>query len=101
MSLKLIEMQVALPRTVDAAKIQEQHMQRGQLMNSQANMMVQQDEVKQRTTVVKQEQKEMARFHENGGNTDQQDSKEQKEKQKKNNMPDTHPYKGHFIDFSG
>ena len=37
MSLKAIEMQVALPRTLDATKLHDQLQQRGQLINDQAN----------------------------------------------------------------
>ena len=37
MSLKAIEMQVALPRTLDADKIHDQLQQRGQHINDQAN----------------------------------------------------------------
>jgi hypothetical protein len=102
MSLKAIEMQIALPRTVDAAKMQEQLMQRGQLMNEQANMKVHEEERKQRTTVVKQEHKDNAGFTKHGGNPNQP-TKEKKDRQKKTNHPfsDTHPYKGNFIDYSG
>jgi hypothetical protein len=102
LSLKAIEMQVALPRTVDAAKMQEQLMQRGQLMNEQANMKVHEEEVKQRTTVVKQEHKDNAEFKKHGGNPEQP-AKEKKERLKKTNQPlsNPHPYKGNFIDYSG
>ena len=41
MSLKAIEMQVTLPRTLDAGKIQEQMQQRGQNMINIANDAVQ------------------------------------------------------------
>jgi hypothetical protein len=102
MSLKAIEMQVALPRSIDAAKLQEQLSQRGQLMNDQANVMVRQEEVKHRTTVVKQEQKENAGFQQHRGNSEEQ-TKEKGKQQKKNSqhLQDMHPYKGNFIDFSG
>jgi hypothetical protein len=102
MSLKAIEMQVALPRSIDASKLQEQLLQRGQLMNDQASTKVQQEEVKQRTTVVKQEQKENAKFHQHGGNPEEQ-TKEKGKQQKKTNhpLPEMHPYKGNFIDYSG
>ena len=46
MSLKAIEMQVALPRTLDAGKIQEQMQQRGQNMINIANDAVQNESEK-------------------------------------------------------
>lgn len=103
MSLKLVEMQVALPRTHDAGKVQEQLQQRGQLQNDQAMHNVHREEEKKRTSVIKQEQKDEARFQKehqpslyngnrkiNSVNNKQEDADDEK-----------HPYKGTLIDFIG
>ncbi|MCE4048286.1 MULTISPECIES: hypothetical protein [Bacillaceae] len=101
MSLKAIEMQVALPRTYDAGKIQEQQDQRGQLMNNHALQATLQEELKKRTSVVKGEEKG------NVSNNNQQDREsadlpkgKKKRTQEELSLPD-HPYKGNMIDYSG
>lgn len=102
MSLKSIEMQIALPRTIDAAKLHDQLLQRGQLLNDQANLKMQQEEVKQRTTVVKQEQKDSAKFHQQGGKSKESfQNKGNKERKNIQAGKENHPYKGNFLDFSG
>lgn len=108
MSLKSIEMQIALPRTVDASKNSEQLAQRGQFASDYGNLKMHQEEIKQRTTVVKQEQKDPPRFQ--TGQKDPHAGKKQEEnvrkktKQKINtqmNQTPKHPYKGKFLDYSG
>lgn len=102
MSLKSIEMQIALPRTIDAAKLQDQLSQKGQLINDQANLQMQQEEIKQRMTVVKQEQKDQAKFQQQGGNSGgNSDYKEKREGKVNQKSKEKHPYKGNFLDYSG
>lgn len=105
MSLKAIEMQIAIPRTIEASKLYDQQMHRGQLTNEYGNMAMQQEEVKQRTTVVKQEQKDPAQFHHNQENSHERSKQEemdkQKSKPKKERPIEKHPYKGNFLDYSG
>lgn len=104
MSLKSIEMQIALPRTIDAAKLHDQFLQNAKLHSDQANVKMQQEELKQRTTVVKQEQKDNAKFHQHGGK-DESGYQNLENQKKKNNQKgeeqEKHPYKGKFLDFSG
>lgn len=100
MSLKAIELQVALPRTQDAGKLQEQLQQRGQIMQDQFKEQVHKEQEKKRTTVSKNESKQKAVFL---NNKDQKEQQQQKSnKQKKETIQEiTHPYKGTKIDFSG
>lgn len=102
MSLKSVEMQIALPRTIDAAKLHDQLMQRGQLTNDYASLKMQQEEAKQRSTVIKQEKKDNAKLKDNG-NPSQSYSNHQKKDSKQNKQKNAakHPYKGNFLDFSG
>jgi hypothetical protein len=102
MSLKAIEMQVALPRTLDAGKIQEQLQQRGQHMMEHANEAVKKDVENKRTSVMKSEHSAEAKLL--------QDGKKQNHKNQKGNFGPTpeeekdkehHPYKGTVIDYSG
>ncbi|WML43727.1 hypothetical protein [Neobacillus sp. PS3-40] len=105
MSLKLIEMQIALPRTVDAAKLHEQLSHRGQLSNDHASMQMKQEEIKLRSSVIKQEQKDKANLHHGGQNSEGENKQpEQRTKDSQNEVQqpgDKHPYKGNFLDFSG
>ena len=63
MSLKAIEMQVALPRTLDVGKIQEQMQQRSQNMIHIANDAVQHESEKKRNSVIKNEQSAETKLH--------------------------------------
>ncbi|RFU71313.1 hypothetical protein D0469_02030 [Peribacillus saganii] len=102
MSLKSIEMQVALPRTYDASKLQEQLQQRGQLMHDNAAREMHKEDKKKRTTVMKQKAKERPGFpnedQSNGSYSGDQSRKQKKNIKEKNH---NHPYKGNNIDFSG
>ncbi len=104
MSLKLIELQVALPRTQDAGKLQEQMQQRGQNMQDHISASLLKQDEKKRKQVVKNEKKEKSSLELNqrssinghGPNSrDKDNSENSKEAQEE------HPYKGKFIDFNG
>ncbi|PLR97252.1 hypothetical protein [Bacillus sp. T33-2] len=102
MSLKSIEMQVALPRTHEAGKIQEQIQQRGQHIQEHAAQSVQKEDDQKRNTVYKHEQKKEA-----GLNQDQSpghhhgSNQERKQKEPARSRQEPHPYKGKIIDYSG
>ncbi|HAQ06188.1 MAG TPA: hypothetical protein DCR24_01115 [Bacillus bacterium] len=105
MSLKAIEMQIALPRTHEAGKIQEQLQQRGQHLQDQAAQRVTKEDELKRKTVIKNEQKSEARLNKDGSGSShhENENKNKETKQKKNsklNHPH-HPYKGKRIDYSG
>ncbi|KOP82159.1 hypothetical protein ACFFHH_25915 [Cytobacillus solani] len=105
MSLKSVEMQIALPRTIEAGKIQEQLQQRGQNMNDIGVQQTQKEEEKKRSTVIKQEQKGNVKLSQKQqenqqGTNGQQENEEQKEEKEKK-QKEYHPYKGTLIDFSG
>lgn len=104
MSLKSIEMQVALPRTHEAGKLQEQLQQRGQLHNDLAMNRLQKEEEKKKTTVIKQEQKDQVLFQNKGDghshHHQKHNEKKRSSKEKKLKM-ERHPYKGTVIDFNG
>ncbi|MBU8877858.1 hypothetical protein BGM26_02480 [Bacillus sp. FJAT-29790] len=105
MSLKLIEMQIALPRTMEAGKIQEQLQQRGQNMNDFAAQASQKEEEQKRKTVIKQEQKSNVKLtqeekdHNKG--TGSQGNRNDKSTEMVNEKKEQHPYKGIVIDYSG
>jgi hypothetical protein len=86
MSLKLIELQIALPKTQDVGKLQEQLQYQGQLAQQQLAMSIQKQDERMRHQVTKAEQSEKAKW--------------QKERNRKK-TEEKHPYKGTFIDFIG
>ncbi|MBO0995417.1 hypothetical protein [Bacillus sp. SD088] len=106
MSLKLIELQVALPRTTEAGKIAEQLQQRGQAMTEQAK-----EETKDR---IEQERQRVNQLDENDEvrlKKEDPSAKDQKERHSNQNkkektaenklVNEQHPYKGKRIDYSG
>ncbi len=100
MSLKLVELQVALPRTIDASKLQEQLQQRGQNMQDHiTTSLLKQDEQK-RKQVLKNEKKEKSSLQ-----LSQQSSSGNRFSLKKNGQDEEnreiHPYKGNNIDLNG
>lgn len=100
-SLKAIEMQIALPRTHDAGKLQEQIQQRGQLHNDLASESVKKEDEKKKNTVVKQEQKDVTRFHKDGSKKENFDHNGTKKEKQQQQQKEKHPYKGTKVDFSG
>lgn len=102
MSLKAIEMQIALPRMQDASKLQEQIQQRGQQQNEVAANSVASEVEKNRISVTKHEQKEQVRLkdqqRDKKGNQEGKKNRKNKESQ---SVKEVHPYKGNFFDFSG
>lgn len=105
MSLKSIEMQIALPRTFEAGKTSQQHQQQGQMMQEFAGALMEKEMHRRRKTVTESEKTDQAKLKENEGQgtfsqqeNDQQSKQEGKQKEQ---LKQYHPYKGKQIDFSG
>lgn len=93
-------MQIALPRTHDAGKIQEQLNQRGQISQDQlANSLQKQVEL-QRTQVQENDESAKLLLKKEQSNHQSKDQRKNKEEQTEEENPD-HPYKGKNIDFFG
>ncbi|MFE8695157.1 hypothetical protein ACFYKT_02170 [Cytobacillus sp. FJAT-53684] len=105
MSLKSIEMQVALPRSVEAGKIQEQLQQRGHHKNEITTQKSQKEDEVKRKTVIKQEQKGNVNFSKEKKDHQHDSSKQQGHNGSAEEViiekKEKHPYKGKIIDFSG
>lgn len=104
MSLKAIELQVALPRTVEAGKLQEQLTQKPTVDQHQTAMMNQseQEQNRIRSAPIIASNETMA-LHEQNERAKQEKWKENKEKNDKEEDKQhhaVHPYKGKHIDFS-
>ncbi|MCM3110127.1 hypothetical protein [Lederbergia lenta] len=103
MSLKLIEMQVALPRTFDAGKITDQLQQRGQAGFDQATNEMEKKLKKDRHSVIKMEQKEKIRLKDNTSSDVDPFTHDQLNERlnEETLIKEEHPYKGNSIDYSG
>jgi len=104
MSLKVIELQVALPRTHDAGKRQELIQQRSQLTHDLAAREMQKEVEKQERSVVKQKQKDNVKFKKDEKSRTPYDFSAQNVQEKvetEEQLKTKHPYKGSAIDFSG
>lgn len=102
MSLKLVELQVALPRTYDAGKIQEQLEHRSSDMQDYAMMSNLKNDDTKRKTVGKNEENKDVKFTKEQSSShhhNQQNKKEKKEELETSKIQ--HPLKGNFIDIFG
>ena len=104
MSLKAIELQVAIPRTQDAGKLQEQLQQKSQIGHDLAAREMQKEAEKQEKAVTKNERKDKLQFKdtpsERQGQSEPENRKE-KEGKERDMHAGRHPYKGTAIDFTG
>ncbi|MCQ6274120.1 hypothetical protein JMM81_03875 [Bacillus sp. V3B] len=102
MSFKSIEMQVAIPRTLDVGKLQEQLQQRGQNMSDQANEAIKKDVEQKRQHVIKSKNSAKAKLLKDGQKNDHEKNKRNcKREMKEEEQNEQHPYKGTIIDYSG
>ena len=99
MSLKGIELQIAIPKTVDAGRLAEQKQQQSQLNQDHANALMDRQTLKNQETVLEAEKFAKTdadkKEHEEGQakNENQRNNEEEKET--------VHPYKGSFVDYTG
>ena len=100
MSLKLVELQIAIPKTFDAGKVADQIQQQSALSQSNAQAASEKQLEKNRESVIKSS--------ETSETSSQKEDKERSEQERHNRekkeleMKETkHPFKGNFVDFSG
>ncbi|WNF35434.1 hypothetical protein RJD24_13300 [Bacillaceae bacterium IKA-2] len=106
MSLKAIEMQVAIPRTPIAGKIQDQLQQRGQVVQDHIGMEQNKEDEKSRKQVLGTNETEKKRLNNDdesssGGNSKQDKQNKQQKHERQESENAKHPFKGNFVDFSG
>ena len=103
MSLKAIEMQIALPRTQDAGKIQEQWQQRSQIAHDFASHELKKEEKKKEQSIPSMNKAEYTTIGEEADSTsgNRQSNARKKRGPIHKEENNHHPYKGNVIDFSG
>ncbi|WAA13580.1 hypothetical protein [Fervidibacillus halotolerans] len=102
MSLKNVEMQIAIPKTVDAGKIQHDQNNRALIMNAQTHISVEKNEERKRKTVSKNHETNNLKLKKDGrGNNQSSFSEREIEQQQNAKEEEMHPFKGKFIDYKG
>ncbi|MBE1553437.1 RNA polymerase subunit sigma [Sporosarcina limicola] len=99
MSLKGIELQIAIPKTFEAGKIAEQKQQQSQLNQDHANTLTDRQTLKNRETVLESEK--YAEMDADRKKHEEQQSEERERREKEEEKKTVHPYKGSFVDFTG
>jgi hypothetical protein len=99
MSLKGIELQIAIPKTFDAGKIAEQKHQQTQLNLDHANSLMERQVLKGKETVMQSE--ETAKTDADGHQQEQGQLQDGNPQQNEEEKKTVHPYKGAFVDFTG
>ncbi|WP_433749805.1 hypothetical protein [Falsibacillus pallidus] len=99
MSLKLVELQVAIPRTADASKTAENILKQGAVISQEASNELEKEYQRKSRQVIENAKSEKT--------SDQNESRGQKEsaalgenKKNKEMNQAKHPYKGNTIDYS-
>ncbi len=104
MSLKSVELQVAIPRTQEAARVQEQLHQRPQHDQQQVSGQLQKqyETERKRPQSLQESDQRIIREdeHSSGKHSSQQQNSRQKNQTQKQKESAIHPYKGHHIDIS-
>ncbi|KYG89532.1 RNA polymerase subunit sigma [Metasolibacillus sp. FSL H7-0170] len=100
MSLKGVELQIAIPKTFDAGKMADQQHQNNILQQMHANEALKKELERKQKTVNDTENLDAISDEEshNEANAEQQKKKKQTKEEKEKAH---HPFKGNFIDYSG
>ncbi|MEK3978053.1 RNA polymerase subunit sigma [Psychrobacillus sp. FSL K6-2836] len=100
MSLKLAELQIAIPKTFDAGKVADQIQQQSAINQSNAQAASERQLEKNRETVTKSnEATETSSQNEERERVEQE--RQKREKKEREITETKHPFKGNFVDFSG
>lgn len=99
MSLKGIELQIAIPKTFDAGKIAEQKLQRSQVAHDQASVLTDKQAEKNKETVL--EAHEFSKMDPDKKNREDRQENDEEKRKDEGEKKTEHPYKGSFVDFSG
>ena len=102
MSLKAVELQIAIPKTFDAGKMADNHQQNviGQQMN--ANEALKKENERKHLSVNESEDLDAINDEENRGQHEGQHARDNKNRKiLMKEKPAKHPFKGNLFDYSG
>lgn len=94
-------MQIALPRTHDAGKLQEQLQQRGQLQHDLVSQQLKKEEQIKQSAVVRHEEADKTRLRDGKKEREEDRQNSSQKKKQEKELKVHHPYKGTKVDFSG
>lgn len=101
MSLKGVELQIAIPKTFDAGKMLDQAQQQNHANQMNANEALKKEIERQQKIVNTSEEMDAIKDDGEGGQQ-YEANRQKKEQQQKDAKKNTHhPFKGNFVDFSG
>ena len=102
MSLKAVELQIALPKTFEAGKIADQHQQNVIQQQMHANEALKKElERKQLAVNTTERTDAISEQDEQSGNGENHTLMGEKNKEEQEQSKAPHPFKGNFIDYSG
>lgn len=101
MSLKALELQIAIPKTFEAGKIADQQQQHVINQQINANEALKKEVARQQTIVNETEGLDALSEEEERGQNQQQQQHMKKQQQKQQQQKAQHPFKGNLFDYSG
>lgn len=103
MSLKGVELQIAIPKTFDAGKIADQHQQNTINQQLHANEALKREIERKQFAVNESEELDAISEDEDEKRSGSDHDSDQKQKKNKQQLEQKaqHPFKGNFFDFSG
>ena len=99
MSLKSIELQIAIPKTFEAGKVAEQKQQQSLIAQENAQMANEKQAQKNKESVLQSEA--YAKLSDDQERSSEEQQKDSKKKKKEDEQQGKHPFKGSLFDFSG
>lgn len=99
MSLKGIELQIAIPKTFEAGKVAEQKQQQSQIDQNLANMQMEKRALKNKETTTEAEAYAKANRDRKDRESAEDENEERRTTEEEKNTK--HPYKGSFVDMIG
>ncbi|MFJ8063795.1 RNA polymerase subunit sigma [Psychrobacillus sp. NPDC096426] len=100
MSLKGVELQIAIPKTFDAGKVAEQLQQQSSVNQANAQAASERQLEKNRESVLESNNTTEADL-DNKENEQAEQERKKREKQEQKIRDAKHPFKGNFVDLSG
>lgn len=101
MSLKGVELQIAIPKTFDAGKIADQHQQNTINQQLHANEALKRDIERKQFSVLESNNLDGISEEEQRERQEHEQQQQHKKKQASKKEKAQHPFKGNFFDFSG
>ena len=101
MSLRGLELQIAIPKTFDAGKMADQAQQQALAHQANANEALKREIERKKSSVNTSEETNEIHSEDDSSGEYSSDKKRKKQKDKNENKKTQHPFKGNFVDFSG